>query len=457
MNTNTRELANESIGRLMWKYFVPAFVGVIANSLYNIVDRIFIGQGVGASALSGVSVIFPIMIIIIGFGMMLGIGSSVLISIHLGKKEHKTAEEILGSAVSLIIISSVALSIIGLVFKDPILSIFGATEETFQYARQYLNIILIGIVFQELGFSLNGMIRSEGNAKVAMYSMLISAGTNVVLDALFIFVFGWGVQGAAWATVISMFIMTVWGIRHYRSRKSVIKLYKKNLKVEIKYTKLIVAAGMAPFLMQIASSFVQAIFNVKLIKFGGDVAVGAMGVIMSFAMLVFMSIVALNMASQPIIGYNYGAKAFDRVLETLKKGVLYASLMAVAGWLFIELFPETIIRMFSDDQALLDIGVPGIKMFMLALPVIGFQIIASNYFQSIGKAKIAAILTLLRQVVVLIPVLLLLPGVIGLKGIWLSAPIADVGSAIITSIFLIKEWKKLAGKVESMEKVQPEV
>ncbi|TKG96526.1 MATE family efflux transporter [Puteibacter caeruleilacunae] len=457
MNTNTRELASESIGRLMWKYFVPAFVGVIANSLYNIVDRIFIGQGVGASALSGVSVIFPIMIIIIGFGMMLGIGSSVLISIHLGKKEHKTAEEILGSAVSLIIISSVALSIIGLVFKDPILSIFGATEETFQYARQYLNIILIGIVFQELGFSLNGMIRSEGNAKVAMYSMLISAGTNVVLDALFIFVFDWGVQGAAWATVISMFVMTVWGIRHYRSRKSVIKLYKKNLKVEMKYTKLIVAAGMAPFLMQIASSFVQAIFNVKLIKFGGDVAVGAMGVIMSFAMLVFMSIVALNMASQPIIGYNYGAKAFDRVLETLKKGVLFASLMAVAGWLIIELFPETIIRMFSNDQTLLDIGVPGLQMFMLALPVIGFQIIASNYFQSIGKAKIAAILTLLRQVVVLIPVLLLLPGVIGLKGIWLSAPIADVGSAIITSIFLIKEWKKLNGKVESMEKVYSEV
>ena len=316
MNQRTKELAELPIPGLMLKFFIPAFIGVFMNAIYNIVDRIFIGQGVGSMALSGVSVTFPIMLIVMGFGMLIGIGSGVLVSINLGKRDLDRAEKVLGSSFLLMLLVSVLITVIGFSIKGPLLRSFGATAETLQYANDYLDIILAGTVFQVVGFSLNNIIRAEGNAKIAMFSMIIGAVTNMILNPIFIFGFGWGVKGSAYATLISMMVLTIWVLLHFRSSKSVVKLRMKLFASTRKMLLEIIAIGMAPFFMQIANSVVQGLINTKLIAFGGDLAVGAMGIVNSVATLIVMSIVAINMATQPIISFNYGAKSFSRVKET---------------------------------------------------------------------------------------------------------------------------------------------
>lgn len=426
------------------KYFVPAFIGVFVNSLYNIVDRIFIGQGVGAEALSGISVIFPVMLIMMGFGMLIGIGGGVLVSIHLGKREHQRAEQILGTSFVMMLVVSVLIMIIGYAIKGPMLRSFGATEETYAYANDYLNIILFGVVFQVVGFSLNNIIRSEGNARIAMYSMLLSAGTNMILDPIFIFGLGMGVKGAAWATVISMIVLTVWVLLHFRSKRSVVRLRQEHLRVDWKILGEITAIGMAPFAMQIAGSVVQGLLNKRLIEFGGDLAVGAMGIINSVGTLVVMTIVAINMAAQPIIGFNYGARAPVRVKAALRYSLISASAIAVGSFILIEAFPGALVTLFNrSSDVLYQLTVNGLRIYILAWPVIGFQIVAGHFFQSVGKARIAMFLTLLRQVLVLLPLLVFMPGLFGLNGIWASFPMADTVSSVVVAVFLVREWRKL--------------
>jgi putative MATE family efflux protein len=440
----TRELGEAKIGPLMFKYYIPAFIGVVANTLYNIVDRVFIGRGVGAEALSGVSVIFPIMLIMMGFGMLIGIGAGVMISINLGRKNKQRADQILGTGFVMMLIVSAFITLIGFALKKPILHSFGATDEIFNYANDYLNIILWGAVFQVVGFSLNNIIRSEGNAKIAMVSMLLSAGINVILNPVFIFGLGWGVKGSALATVISQIILDIWVIAHFMSSRSVVKLKKEYIKVDPSILKEIVAIGMAPFAMQIAGSFVQGLLNTKLITYGGDLAVGAMGIINSVVTMVVMIIVAINMASQPIIGFNYGARKTERVKEAFKKAIAGATAIAVVSFVLIELFAVNLVNMFNTSSPeLAQIAVPGLKIFVLGLPVVGFQIVTGNYFQSVGKAKIAMMLTLLRQVLVLLPLLLVFSNWWRLKGIWIAPPVADIVSSFIVAFFLIREWRKL--------------
>ncbi len=444
MNKNTRDLAELNISRLMLKFFIPAFIGVFVNALYNIIDRIFIGQGVGSMALSGISVIFPVMLIVMGFGMLIGIGSGVIISINLGKRDMNKAEKVLGSSFMLMLLVSVLITAIGFSIKGPLLRSFGATAETIAYANDYLNIILAGTVFQVVGFSLNNIIRAEGNAKIAMSSMLISAGTNLVLDPILIFGFGMGVKGAAYATVISMIVLCIWVLLHFRSSKSVVKLKPENIRFDYKILLEIVAIGMAPFFMQIANSFVQGLLNTKLIAFGGDLAVGAMGIVNSVATMIIMAIVAINMASQPIISFNYGAKSFNRVKETLKIAMISATAIAIFAFIMVEALPESIVKLFnSSDEGLLSIGKEGLQLGLMALPFVGFQVVAGNFFQSMGKAKIAVVLTLLRQVIILIPLLFILPNYFGLHGIWISMPISDTLSAIVVVFILVNHWKKL--------------
>jgi putative MATE family efflux protein len=440
----TNELAEADIGRLMIRYFVPAFIGVFVNALYNIVDRIFIGQGVGAEALSGISVIFPVMLIMMGFGMLIGIGAGVLVSINLGKRDHQRAERILGTGFVMMVVVSVLIMIIGFAIKKPMLRSFGATEETFGYANDYLDIILAGVVFQVVGFSLNNIIRSEGSVRTAMYSMIISAGTNLILDPIFIFGLGMGVKGAAWATVISMVVLTVWVVLHFRSNRSVIRLRGSLLKIDWLILREVLAIGMAPFAMQIAGSAVQGLLNKRLIEYGGDLAVGAMGIINSVATVVIMTIVAINMATQPIIGFNYGAKNTGRVKAALRYSLISASAIAIAAFILIEAFPGWLVLLFnrsSEDLYTLTVG--GLRIIILAWPVVGFQVVAGNFFQSVGNARVAMFLTLLRQVLVLLPLLLVLPGSFGLNGIWASFPIADSISAVVVAIFLVREWRKL--------------
>jgi putative MATE family efflux protein len=444
MNEKTRELAELNVPRLMLKFFVPSFIGVFVNALYNVVDRIFIGQGVGSMALSGVSVTFPVMLIVMGFGMLIGIGAGVLVSINLGKHDLNKAEKVLGSSFLLMLFVSVLITVIGFSIKGPILRSFGATAETIEYANDYLNIILAGTVFQVVGFSLNNIIRAEGNARIAMFSMLISAGTNIILNPIFIFGFGWGVKGSAYATVISMIILTVWVLFYFRSSKSVVRLKVEYIRFNPRILFEILAIGMAPFSMQIANSIVQGLLNTKLIAFGGDLAVGAMGIVNSVLTLIIMAIVAINMASQPIISFNYGANSYSRVKETMRIAMISASVISVFAFLVVESFPETIVRLFnSSDPGLMDFGRDGLRLSLMALPFVGFQVVAGNFFQSMGNAKIALMQTLLRQVIILIPLLFILPNYFGLRGIWMSMPVSDMCSAIIVVFFLSRLWKKL--------------
>lgn len=448
---NIDALEHAGIRRLLWTYFLPSFAGVILNSLYNIVDRIFIGQGVGALALSGVSTIFPIMLIQMGFGMMIGIGAGVRISINLGKKDFLKAEKVLGNAFILIIIISVFITALGFLIKGPLLRLFGASPETVKYANEYLNIILAGTIFGTMGFSLNNIIRSEGNARIAMFSMIISAGLNLILDPLFIFVFHMGVKGAAWATIISQCALMIWVIMHFAGKRAVIKLRAINFKLDKTIIWYIITIGFAPFSMQIAASFVQGSFNTQLIRYGNDIAVGAMGIINSYAMLILMSIIAVNMASQPIIGFNYGAGNFKRVKDTLKICLIAGTIISISGFLVAELFPETIVNLFNkNDDSLKSIGVPGLRIFMAAWGIVGFQIITSSYFQAIGKAGLATVLSMLRQVIILIPALFILPEFLNIRGVWLSAPLSDIVAGSVFGYFLIKEIKKINHKIATM-------
>lgn len=440
----TKALGTERVGKLMWRFFVPAFVGVIANSLYNIVDRIFIGQHVGALALSGIGILFPLMLIIMGFGMLVGVGAGVQVSIRLGEQKREEADRVLGTALFMIVF--IASFIVGLVFliKRPILEAFGATSETLAYANDYLNIVLIGTFFTIPGFSMNNMIRSEGNARVAMISMLISAGANVVLDYLFIVVFDWGVKGAAWATVISMFILLLWVLLYFTKGKGVLKFHLKNMVLDPVIAKGILAIGMAPFAMQISSSVVQGFLNTLLIKHGGDLAVGAMSIVLSVTMMIIMSIVALNMAAQPIVGFNHGARQFLRVKQAVVISIVASTAISVVAWFSIQLWPEPVVRLFNKDNLeLSQLTVDGLHAVLLVLPLIGFQVVAGNYFQAVGKAKIAMTLTLLRQVFVLIPLLAVLPRFYGLNGVWYSMPISDTISAAVVVVFMYRELKHI--------------
>jgi len=444
MNQKTKDLAELPVPRLMLNFFIPAFIGVFVNALYNIVDRVFIGQGVGSMALSGVSATFPVMLIVMGFGMLIGIGAGVLVSINMGKRDMNKAEQVLGSSFLLMLLVSVLITAIGFSIKGPMLKSFGATAETVQYANDYLDIILAGTVFQVVGFSLNNIIRAEGNARTAMYSMLISAGTNMILNPIFIFGFGLGVKGSAYATVISMILLTIWVLIHFRSSKAVVKLKAENIRFDRKILFEILAIGMAPFFMQIANSIVQGLLNAKLIAFGGDLAVGAMGIVNSMATMIVMAIVAINMASQPIISFNYGAQSYTRVKEALRIAMIAATCIAVFAFAMVQIFPGNIVKLFnSTDAGLLDFGKDGLRLGLMALPFVGFQVVAGNFFQSMGQARIAVLLTLLRQVIILIPLLFILPNYFGLRGIWLSMPISDFCSAIIVVFFLTYQWKRL--------------
>jgi putative MATE family efflux protein len=404
-------------------------------------------------ALSGLSAVFPIMVIMMAFGMLIGMGAGVRVSLNLGKKDFDRAEKVLGNAFILMVFVALLIMLIGFIIKAPLLGFFGVNAETFDYANEYLNIILFGSVFNIVGYSLNNLIRSEGSAKVAMISMLISAGLNLILDPIFIFVLDMGVAGAAYATILSQFALMIWVIAHFRSKRSVIKLRMRNFRLKKDIVWYILSIGFAPFSMQMASSLVFGTFNVQLVKYGGDLAVGAMGIIMSVGMLLVMTNIAINMAAQPIIGFNYGAKIYSRVKQTLVIGLIFATLVSFFGFALSELFPRTIIKAFNNNSPeLLDIGTRGLRLFLLALPLVGFQIITGNYFQSTGKAGLSALISLLRQVIVLVPVLLILPKYMGLDGVWLAGPIADTVSAVITAVFLIIEFKRLNKAIAFQQK-----
>ncbi len=440
---NSQVLGTESIGKLLIKYSIPAIIGMIVNALYNVVDRIFIGNipDVGPLAITGVGVTMPIMTIILAFAMLIGIGVTTNISIKLGQGKKEEAQKLIGNGITLSVIISVIISIVGIIFGDSILKLFGASDQTLYYAQSYIYIILAGTIFNILAFTLNNTIRGDGNPKLAATIMVVGCLTNIVLDAVLIFVFKLGIQGAAIATVISQMVTAIWALMYYVKGKSNLKFEKSSLKLDKSLVKIIFAIGSAPFAMQIATSLVQVISNNALKVYGGDLAIGAMATISSISMIFLMPIFGLNQGAQPIIGFNYGAKQYDRANSAFKVSALASIIIMTSGWLLIQTVPEFIVGMFNKDPKLMKITVNGIRIYLLMLPIIGVSITGSNYIQSVGKAKVAMVLSLLRQVILLIPMIVILPKFFGLDGVWYAQPVADLLATIITVVILVKELR----------------
>ncbi|HBY56654.1 MAG TPA: MATE family efflux transporter, partial [Candidatus Atribacteria bacterium] len=424
---------------------VPATIGMMVNALYNLVDTIFVGRGVGALAIGGLTIAFPIQMVIMAFAQMIGIGAASAISRSLGAKDIEKADYVAGNSFLCIIVTSLIIATIGLIFTEPLLRFFGSTETILPYAKDYITIILWGSVFSSFAMSSNNLIRAEGNAKVAMATMLIGAILNIILDPIFIFVFKMGVKGAALATVISKFVSFIYILIYLYSGKSSLKVKLRHLKPKMHIVIEILTVGFAAFARQVTGSVVAIVVNNSLRFFGGDMALIIVGILHRVTMFVFMPLFGVVQGMQPIVGFNYGAKNLDRVKETIKLSLIITTAIATFGWLIIELFPFIVISMFTREPEIIEKGSTIMRIVISVIPVIGIQIVGAALFQSLGKAVPSLILSLLRQVLLFIPLVIILPRILrlGLLGIWIAYPAADILSVVLTILFLKGELKKM--------------
>lgn len=436
------ELGTENIGKLLKQYAIPAIIAMIASSLYNITDSIFIGHGVGPLAISGLAITFPLMNLAAAFGSLVGAGAATLLSVRLGQKDYTTANSILGNVFIMNLFIGISFTIISLLFLDPILYFFGASEKTLPYAHDFMVIILSGNVITHMYLGLNSMLRSSGKPRQSMYATIFTVLINLVLNPLFIFVFNWGIRGSAIATVISQTSVLIWQIYLFCDKNNFIHIQKGIFKLNKYIVKDSLSIGMSPFLMNAAASVIVIIINQGLLKYGGDLAVGAYGIVNRIAFLFVTIVLGLNQGMQPIAGYNFGAKLYPRVTQVLKKTILGATLVMCTGFLVVESVPHAVASIFTTDKELIDIASLGLRMVFICYPIVGFQIVTSTFFQSIGMAQKAIILSLTRQILFLIPFLLILPKFFGIAGIWLSMPLADFFATILAVIMLYKQYKE---------------
>lgn len=441
-NDKAKELGEAKVGKLLWLFAVPAITGMLLNALYNVVDRIFIGRGVNTLALTGLTVSFPIMIILMAFSMLAGMGATTLISIHLGENKKDEADRTAAQGLMLLIVLGVAVPAIIFMYLEPFLYLFGVSPASLPYAKDYLQIILAGNVLMSIGFGMSNMIRAEGQPVVAMTGMIIGAVSNILLDYVAIFVLQMGVQGAALATVLAQGLSGFYILFHYLSGRTSVKLHLKNFLPQPNLSLKIMAIGFPPFALQAVHSFQNLVLNRSLLFYGGDLAIAAVGVVFSLGSFLFMPVIGIAQAAQPIIGYNYGARQMERVKNTLKLAIFWGTVIITIGYLITRLFPQNLIALFSEnDTALIEIGVVAMHKLYLVLPLVGFQIVGSNYFQAIGKPFKATVLSLSRQVLLFIPLLLILPRYFGLEGIYISAPLADIGAVFLTAFYLYLEFR----------------
>ena len=437
-------LGSGSISSLLLTFSAPAVVGMVAQALYNIVDRVFVGQRLGALGIAGTTLAFPVMMVLMALSMLIGYGAAALVSIRLGEQRRDAAEEVLGHAAILLLLAAALLTTAGLTLLHPLLQVVGASAQSQPYARDYLQIILGGCVFQVVGFGLNAVIRAEGSPQVAMYSLLIGALLNTLLNPLFLFGLGWGMRGAAAATVLAQAVSAVWVVSHFVWGRSLLKFHARNLRLRFNICASIVAAGSPLFAMQMAGSVVNALLYNRLRLYGSDVAISAMGIVHAVAMFFAMPIFGLNQGAQPIIGYNYGAARFDRVRKTLRLAILCATAICVSGYGVAMWAPAHVVMLFSrQDQQLMAVGTRAIQIALALFPIVGFQIVSSSYFQAVGKPKHALFLGLSRQVLLLIPAIIVLPRFFGLDGLWIAFPAADLCSSLVTAVWLWFELRHL--------------
>lgn len=441
----TNPLGVEKVSRLLWRFSIPAIIGMVVNALYNVVDRIYIGNapGLGANGLAGITIGFPIMIILLSIGILFGVGGATLFSMKLGAGETEEAELALGNAFSLLLISGVLFMVLGQVFLSPLLAAFGASPQVLPYAIGYMRIIFWGAVFQIVSIGLNNFLRADGQPKLAMVTMFMGAGVNIILDPVFIYVFDMGMAGAALATILSQFISMVWILTYFFSKRSHHPIRLKNMVLKWGTAIRITALGLPNFLLQLGNSVLNVVLNMTLLNYGGDIAVSGMGIVNSIQTILLMPITGLVQGAQPIVSFNFGAKKFNRVRETQKYAILIATTIVGIGWLATRIIPEPLVRLFNSEPELLAFGTQALQTWFLGLPIIGFQIVASNFFQATGRTRSAIFLTLTRQIILLIPAILLFSQTWGMAGLLHAAPFSDAAAGLLTAVFYIGGIKRL--------------
>ena len=427
----TLELGTKPVGKLLAQYALPAIIAMTAASLYNIIDRVFIGQVVGPMAISGLAITFPFMILAAAFGAAVGVGAATTISVKLGQKDYESAENTLGNTITLNLIIGLAFGGICLLFLDPILRFFGASDATLPYARDFMQIILAGNVFSHMYFGMNAVLRAASKPRMAMFATIFTVAMNILLDAVFILWWHWGIKGAAFATVISQVLALCWQMKLFSNKNELLHLKRGIYKLKANLVRNIISIGISPFLMNACACIIVIFINNQLVKFGGDIAVGAYGIANSIAMIFIMFVIGLNQGMQPIAGYNYGAQQYSRMMRVVKLSIITAICIMLTGWTLAMFAPYYCARMFTKDPELVKGSIKAIQIIMMMYPFIGCQMVITNFFQCIGKVKISIFLSLSRQLLFLLPLLVLLPNFYGINGVWASMPTSDLISVIV--------------------------
>lgn len=435
-------LGTESIGKLLMQYAVPAIIAMTASSLYNMVDSIFIGHGVGTMAISGLALTFPLMNLAAAFGSLVGVGASTLISVKLGQRDYDTAQRVLGNVFVLNMVLGVAFTIIVMLFLDPILYFFGGSDQTVGYARDYMQIILLGNAVTHLYLGLNAVLRSSGHPQKAMYATIATVVINTILDPVFIYGFGWGIRGAAVATIVAQVISLTWQFKLFSNKDELLHFHRGIFRLKRKIVFDSLAIGMSPFLMNLAACFIVIIINQGLKKYGGDLAIGAFGIVNRLVFIVVMIVMGLNQGMQPIAGYNFGARQYPRVTQVLKLTIIGATIVTTTGFLLGVFIPELIVSIFTSDAELIRLSAEGYRIVVMFFPIVGFQMVTSNFFQSIGMAGKAIFLSLTRQMLFLVPCLLILPHFYGQTGVWVSMPASDLAASIVSGLMLWWQFRQ---------------
>lgn len=434
------ELGNEKISRLLRQYAVPSIIAMSCSSLYNLVDSIFIGQFAGGYALAGLALTFPLMNLGTAFSSLIAVGASANIGIYLGQKNYPMAQKVLGNVVTLNFIIGLAYMAIVMAFLDPILCFFGASENTLPHAREYMQVILGGNIISHTYFALNAVLRATGLPRKAMNASIYTVVINAVLDPLFIY--WWGIRGAAIATIIAQAISLAWVIYVLCNRNHVVHFQKGGYRLQKTIVKRILSVGMSPFFMNATACLIVIIFNQGLKQYGGDLAIAAYGIVNKLTFLFIMIVMGLNQGMQPIASYNFGAKLYDRLEKVVKHTAFCAIAVTTTGFIVAELFPQQLVGMFTSDRELIDEAVKGVRISFMFYPIVGFQMVTSNFFRSIGYAGTAIFLSLTRQLIFLLPLMLILPRFIGLNGIWCSMPLADLISCVVSASMMIYHLRK---------------
>ncbi len=437
-------LGTGNIRKLLLEYSGPAIAAMMASALYNVIDRIFIGQGVSALAISGLAITMPVMNLSAAFGAMIGAGGATLTSIKMGQQDYKSTEKVLGNVVLLNVVLGVIFMVLGLTFIDQILFFFGASSETIPYARDFMQVILLGNVITHLYLGLNNVMRASGNPRKAMYVTIMTVIINLTLAPLFIFVFHWGIRGAATATILAQFVALMVVVYHFSDQNSFLHFERSIFKFDKRIIQSILSIGMAPFMLNSCACLVVIIINNALYKHGGDLAIGAYGIVNSLLMIFAMLVMGFNQGMQPIAGYNFGAQLYSRVRQVLKFTIICATCVTTFAFVVSETIPYYMARLFTSDEQLIELTIMGLRTCCVAFPVVGFQMVASNFFQSIGKAPMAVLLSSTRQLLMLIPLLLILPNYFGTQGVFASIPISDLLSSILAFILLWHEMKRFS-------------